>query len=146
MKKSNAILALVMAVIMLLSAAACGTGNSWGSKLDKLCDENKDISYYRYGAADLKEYDVEDEIEELIDERLDGKVTKFYYVDVDGDMCIIMEFEEVADAKEVTEYIEDEEEFFYTFYYGAVQEVDRVERDGKTVIYGDKKAVKAITE
>ncbi len=146
MKKLSVMLAMIMALVMLLSATACGASGSWGSQLDKLCDGEDEVTYVRYSKDFIESMDMEDEIEELIDERLDGGVVKYYVVDLDDDYCFILEFEEAADAKMVAEFIEDEEEFFCFGVGYGVQDVERVARKGKSVVYGEKGAVRKIAE
>ena len=162
MKKSNAILALVMAVIMLLSAAACGTGNSWGSKLDKLCDQ-EDVTYYRMSHSFLD--DLTDEIEDNADD-LNGDIVRAYFVqdedftlvsnynyetetteyEAEGSFCCVLEFEKTADAKMVAEYFDDEGELLYVSEPEIILDVKRVERKGDTVIFGDKSMVKMLVD
>lgn len=163
MKKSSAILAMFMVLVMLLSATACGTGNSWLSRIDRLCDEEEDMAYHRMTRDFLD--DLVDEIEDNEDD-LEGDIVKAYFVqdedfalmpnynpsthkteyEVEGSFCCVLEFEKTADAKMVAEYFDDEGEFMYVSEPEIMLDVKKVERKGDTVIFGDKSMVNLLVD
>lgn len=163
MKKQSMMLAMLMALVMLLSATACGGGGSWISRIDRLCDREDDIAYHRMTRDFLD--DLVDEIEDNADD-LEGDIVKAYFVqdedfalmpnynpstheaeyEVEGSFCCVIEFEKTADAKMVAEYLDDEGEFLYIPEPEIMLDVKKVERKGDTVIFGDKSMVNSLVD
>ena len=132
MRKITMMVSMVLAAVMLLSMIACSGKLSWGDRLEKYCEENKDASYSRKSRSSLK--DLADELEDEMDERLDGDIIMYYSVYDDDDGCVIVEFEEKDDAEMVAEFIEDEDM------------ADKAEQIGNVVIFGDKGLVNAMVK
>ncbi len=161
MKKFRVMLALAMVLTMLLSATACNASGSWVSRVDKLCDQEEDITYYRFRREALE--DLVDEIEDEADD-LEGDILRAYFVqdedfvlipnytryeveyEAEGSYCCVLEFEKAADAKMVAEYFDDEGEFWYMSEPEIMLDIKKVERKGNAVILGDKNMVKMLVD